>query len=134
VKLSKTAYKNLGLKIFSLFLTIIIWLFVNGIVRGGPTAYKDIKNIEVRLMGEPLFLGKNVFSVDVERRIIDLRVKGPIQEIDKITRMDVIAYVDVSNLRPGRTYSPVINVILPENIEIVGAPPLVRVEIKDMNL
>ena len=54
--------------------------------------------------------------------------------MEKISRIDIIAYVDVSNLRPGRTYSPVVNCILPKNIEIVGAPPLVRVEVKEVNL
>jgi hypothetical protein len=31
-------------------------------------------------------------------------------------------------------YSPVINFILPPGVEIVGAPPLVRVDIKETHL
>ncbi|MFH1460027.1 MAG: CdaR family protein [Candidatus Omnitrophota bacterium] len=124
-------YKDLGLKIFSLFLACVVWIYIHGIVRGGPIAYKDLKDIELRLMGDPLLLGKNVYTVELERKTIDLRVKGPEQELVKITNMDIIAYVDITGLAPGRTYSPVVNCVFPNNIKVVGALPLVRVEIKD---
>jgi YbbR-like protein. len=130
-------YKRFGLKIFSLLTAVAVWFYIHGVVQqdiGGPPAYKDIKNIEIRLMGEQVLLGKNVFKVDLERNTVDVRVKGPEKEIEKITSADVIAYVDISGLKSGRTYSPVVNFILPPAIEIVGAPRLVRVDIKETSL
>jgi len=126
--------KKFGMRIFSLILAIVVWFYINNVVRGGPQAYKDLKDVEILLMGDQLFLGKNLFVVELERRTIDLRVKGPSKVIEQLTRKDVAAYVNISGLRPGRTYSPVVNFILPPNIEIIGAPALVRVEIKDRNL
>ncbi|MCG2712115.1 MAG: hypothetical protein L6416_07325 [Candidatus Omnitrophica bacterium] len=134
MKSEKMSHKKLGMRISSLILAIVVWFYINSVLRGGPQAYKDLKDVEIQLMGEQLFLGKNVVVVDLERRTIDLRVKGPSKVIEQLTRMDVTAYVNISGLRPGRTYSPVVNFILPPNIEIIGAPTLVRVEIKDKNL
>lgn len=137
MKLNKLTHRKSGLKIFSLFLATIIWFYIHAVVQkisGGPLAYKDLKNVQIRLMGEPLVLGKNVFAVELERQTVDLRVKGPEQEIERVAPLDIAAYVDISGLKPGRTYSPVINFVLPPNIEVVGALPLVRVEIKDKTL
>ena len=134
MKPDKIAHKKTGTKIGSLILAIVVWFYINGVVRGGPQAYKDLKEVEIQLMGEQFFLGKNVVVVELERRTIDLRVKGPSKIVEQLTRMDVIAYVNISGLRPGRTYSPVVSFILPPNIEIIGAPSLIRVEIKDKNL
>ena len=134
MKPEKISHKKSGMKIFSLILAIVVWFYINAVVRGGPQAYKDLKDVEIQIMGEQLFLGKNVVEVELERRTIDLRVKGPSKVIDQLTRRDVTAYVNISGLRSGRTYSPVVNFVLPPRIEIIGAPALVRVEIKDKNL
>ncbi|MBU1043750.1 MAG: hypothetical protein KJ915_05060 [Candidatus Omnitrophica bacterium] len=134
MKLSKGNKKNLGMIIFSLFLAIAVWFYIHAILSGGPQAYKDLKGVEVNLMGEHLFLGRNVFTVEVDRSTVDIRVRGPEQEIEKLTRMDITAYVNISGLRSGREYSPVVNFILPQNIEVIGTPPLLRVEIKDKNI
>jgi YbbR domain-containing protein len=134
MKFNKGKGEKIGMKIFSLFLAIVVWLYIHAILSGGPSAYKDLKGVEVKLMGEPLFLGKNVFTVDLDRSSVDLRIKGPAQEVEKLTRMDIIAYVNVSGLRSGREYSPVVNFILPQNVEVVGAHPLIRVEIKEKNI
>ena len=134
MRLNKGNKKNLSMKIFSLFLAIVVWFYIHAILSGGPFAYKDLKGVKVNLMGEPLFLGKNVFTIEVDRSVVDLRVKGPAQEIEKLTRMDITAYININGLRSGREYSPVVSFILPQNIVAVGAPPLIRVEIKDKNI
>ncbi|MCK4994080.1 MAG: hypothetical protein KAS13_03430 [Candidatus Omnitrophica bacterium] len=134
MKSEKISHKKSGTIIFSLILAIVVWFYINAVVRGGPQAYKDLKDVEIQIMGEQLFLGKNVVVVELESRTIDLRAKGPSKVIEHLTRSDVAAYVNISGLRSGRTYSPVVNFILPPNIEIIGAPVLVRVEIKDKNL
>ncbi len=130
-------YKRFGLKVFSLLTAIAVWYHIHGIVQqdsGGPLVYKDIRNVEIRLMGEQLLLGKNISTVELDRSTVDVRVKGVEQEIEKITAADVVAYVDISGLKPGLTYSPVVKFILPPSIEVVGAPRLVRVDIKEMSL
>ncbi|MBI4846083.1 MAG: hypothetical protein HY810_06395 [Candidatus Omnitrophica bacterium] len=135
--INKEKYRNFILKIFSLILAIIIWFYIHSIVQnlaGGPVAYKDVKDVEVKLMGEQLFLGKNIFLVELEEKSIDLRIKGPERVVEKISNIDITAYVNVSGLRAGRTYSPVVNFILPENIELIGAAPVARVEIKEKSL
>jgi len=137
VGFNKADYKCLGFKITSLLLAVGVWFYIHGIVEnmgGGPVAYKDLKTVEIKMMGEPLVLGKNLFSVDLGQSAVDIRIKGPEKEIEKITPLDITAYVDISGLRPGRTYSPVINFITPANVELVGAPALVRVEIKEKHL
>lgn len=134
MKSEKISHKKSGMRIFSLILAIVVWFYINAVVRGGPQAYKDLKDVEIQVMGEQLVLGKNVVVVELDSRTMDLRVKGPSKVIEQLTRSDVTPYVNISGLRPGRTYSPVVNFILPPNIEIIGAPALVRVEIKDKNL
>ncbi len=134
MRMSKNLRQKFGLHFFSLILAVFSWIYIHDIVQGGLQAYKDLRGVQIKLMGEALFLGTNVFTVDMEKHTISLRVKGPEREIEKLTKEDVVAYVDISGLRPGRTYSPVVNFILPPGIEMVGVPPLVRVEIKEKNL
>jgi len=137
MQIDKAKYKQLSLKIFSLILAIVFWVYINGIVYrtgGGPPAYKDFKDIEIRLLGGNVFLGKNVFTVELGDTTVDLRVKGPEHDIAQLTQMDIAAYVDITGLKPGKAYSPVVSFMLPPNIEVVGAPPLVRVEIREKNL
>lgn len=137
MQLDKTTNRRLSLKIFSLILAVVFWIYINGIVyriSGGPTAYKDFKGVEIRLLGGNVFLGKNVFVVELGDTTVDLRIKGPEQDIAKLTQMDIAAYVDITGLKPGKAYSPVVSFILPPNIEVVGTPPLVRVEIREKNL
>ncbi|MCP4650557.1 MAG: hypothetical protein GY853_10820 [PVC group bacterium] len=131
----KKSHRAIWLKIFSLLLAIVIWIYINGIVQrisGGPIAYKDLEEVAILVMGEPVVLGKNVVSVELEKNFIDLRVKGPEQEIEQLTQMDVTAYVNVTGLKSGKTYSPVVKFVMPSNMSIVGASPLIRVEIKEV--
>ena len=134
MKSEKISNKKSGMRIVSLILAIVVWFYINSVLSGGPQAYKDLKDVEIQIMGEQFFLGKNVVVVELDRRTIDVRVKGPSKVIEHLTRSDVIAYVNISGLRSGRTYSPVVSFILPPSIEIIGAPSLVRVEIRDKNL
>lgn len=130
-------YKNIALKIFSLFLAIVVWFYINNELQkntGGPPAYKDLKAVEIKLMGDALTLGKNVFIAELENKTIDIRLKGPEQELEKLTALDTIAYVNISGLKSGKVYSPVVNFILPPNIKLVGSSPVVRVEIKEKTL
>ncbi len=137
MKLNKNTYRALGLQIFSLFLAIVVWFYIHGIVKNtgdDPLLYKDLKNIDIKIMGEPFSLGKNFFTVELEHSTVDIRIRGQNKYIAKITPMDIVAYVDVSKLRPGRVYSPVVNLILPQHLELVGVAPIIRIEIKDKNL
>ena len=134
MKAEKISHKKSGMIIGSLILAIVVWFYINTVLRGGPQAYKDLNDVEIQIMGEQLFLGKNVVAVEMDSRTIDVRVKGPSKVIEQLTPSDIIAYVNISGLRSGRTYSPVVNFILPAHIEIIGAPALVRVEIKDKNI
>lgn len=129
--------RRLGLQIFSLGLAITVWFFLHGVVTeksGVPTALKTLSNIDVRLMGEPLVLGRNIVSIELEPRAIDLRVRGPENFIIPLSAADILAYIDVTGLTPGKMYSPVVQVKLPEGVDLVGALPLVRVEIKERHL
>ncbi|RKY36350.1 MAG: hypothetical protein DRP78_03855 [Candidatus Omnitrophota bacterium] len=129
--------KNISIKIFSLFLAVVAWIYINNTVReikGGPVAYKDIEDVKLLVMGDCAAFGKNMFSVDIDSDTVDLRVKGPQRQIEKLTRWDIVAYVNVFGLKSGKAYSPVVNCILPPDIEIAGALPLARVEIKDKNI
>ncbi len=125
------------LKLFSLVLAIVLWVFIRAEVQrssSGPTAYKELKNVEVKLLGQPVPLGKNLYEVELTNRTVNVRIRGPEKEIERITASDVTAFVDISGLQPGRTYSPPVRFIMPPNIEMIGAPPMVRVEIKDKSI
>ena len=103
-------------------------------ISGGPVAYKDMHQVEILLMGEQMVIGENVFSVELEKKFVDIRVKGPEPEIVQITPLDIVAYVNVAGLKSGKTYSPVVSFILPPRIKVIGAPELVRVSINDKTL
>jgi hypothetical protein len=129
--------RRLGLQIFSLGLAITVWFFLHGVVTeksGVPTALKTLNSVDVRLMGEPLVLGRNMVAIELEPRAIDIRVRGPENVIIPLSAADILAYIDVTGLTPGKMYSPVVRLVLPLNVELVGAVPLVRVEIKERHL
>ncbi|MCM8813626.1 MAG: CdaR family protein [Candidatus Omnitrophica bacterium] len=121
------------LKLLSLLLSVVLWFYVTTDLRKSrqDIAYREIKNIQVSIMGDELLLGKNLVSVELEQSTVDVRVRGVEQELARLSAADVTAYVDVRGFRPGKTYNLVVRVVLPENILLVGAAPRVRVLIKD---
>jgi len=131
VLINKRMRRRFSLQIFSLILAVIAWFYIRNTIHGGPISYKDVDGVEIQLMGESPVLGKGVFLVEMENQTIDIRVKGPEQEVENLTKLDITAYVSISGLRPGRSYSPVVKFILPGTIKTVGAPPLLRVDIKE---
>jgi hypothetical protein len=129
--------RRIGFPIFSLIVAVTVWGFLHGVVTeksSAPMALKTLGGVDVKLMGDPLVLGRNVVFVEVEHRGIDIRVRGPEHLIAPLSAADILAYIDVTGLSPGKQYSPVVQLVLPAGIELVGALPLVRVEIKGTRL
>lgn len=86
---------------------------------------KIIKNIKVNVM-HPVNYG---YEVKLKDENVDLSLKGPKLILDRLKPEDIVAYIDVSSLKPPGPYKLLVNCTIPDKVEIDGKPPEVHVDI-----
>ena len=97
--------KNPILKVISLILAIILWLFVKS-ERSGEVGLVT----PLELYGLPSYLMVTHMTVDT----INVRIDGPLSQLEKLVTREIRARVDLSHVTPGANYFD----ILPEDLTI----------------
>jgi len=69
------------------------------------------------------------FKVKLKEEFIDLSLKGPRLMLDTLSPEDIMAYIDVSSLRPPGPYNQSVICKIPEGLKIDGAPPEAHIDI-----
>ncbi len=126
--------KNIWLKIFSIIMAGIVWVYIMGDL-GYETffgkkkylAKKWIKGIPIKVMCSAQSMKKNM---EVAPEEIDITVQGSEKNIEKITKRDILAYVDVSNFSKGK-YFLVVKLKMPEGFMVLDDVKTVKVNISD---
>lgn len=122
--LKKWFLNNLGLKVLSLILAIILWFYIGGeLGQGRNIQERVVRGIPVKVL-EPLSgLGQHPFQIKIVPERIDLVLRGPKVDIDRLAPGELVAFVDISNLEVDRRYQLPVRVILPEDIESIPKVP-----------
>lgn len=101
-------FDNLGLKILSLLIAMILWL---GIVNmADPIITRTFYNISVEILNENAITDVNRVYEVVSGKKIDVKVKGKRSVVDNIEESDLRATADLSEL--SRVNAVAINVVL----------------------
>ena len=70
------------------------------------------------------------YKVQLQDEDISMTVNGPKLMINKLTAKDVMAYVDVTSLKPPGPFKQTVHVNLPNGIVIKGQTPKVRIDLE----
>lgn len=84
--------RNLGLKIVSVFLAILLWL----VVAGQPVERSLRVPLEVRNLSASLHVAELPVTT------LEVRVRGASSVLSELDAGDIVAYVDLSGLGVGR--------------------------------
>lgn len=96
--MKKLITHNLPLKIMSVAFAFILWLVVVNI--NDPDIVRTIRSIEITILNEEAITGQGqgqVYTIK-ENKTASITVKGPRSIVDKMTRNDVKAVVDFSEV------------------------------------
>ncbi len=69
------------------------------------------------------------FKVKLKEEYINLSLKGPKVMLEALSPEDIMAYIDVSSLRPPGPYNQSVICKIPEGLKIDGVPPEAHIDI-----
>jgi YbbR domain-containing protein len=117
----KRILHNWHLKLISLFLAMMLWLFVVQI--NDPSDSTTFYEIPVTITNQDLLEKENkVFSVDGDTDIVRVSVKAPRSVIQKLRASDIVAEADMSRLTELNTI-PIDVRVLDQNVDSVSVSP-----------
>lgn len=131
VSIKRWFLNNPGLKVTSLILAVLLWLYVKGELGGvGPPIQrffvkKTYDAVDVKVLGDAL----KAFPTKVSLSKVDLVLSGPKDVLDKLEVSQILAFVDCTGLKKGKHELP-LKVILPEGITLISDTPTIEVTIK----
>ena len=115
--MKKLITHNLPLKIMSVAFAFILWLVVVNI--NDPDSVRTIRSIEITILNEEAITGQGqgqVYTIK-ENKTASITVKGPRSIVDKMTRNDVKAVVDFSEVSSVGAV-PISIISLPEGVTL----------------
>lgn len=86
---------------------------------------KKFEKIGIKMLRPPDF----PYEVKLQDQSVDLQVKGPKLILDKLQPSDIIAYIDVSSLKPPGPYKLPIHTALPEGVELGAELPEINLDV-----
>ncbi|HLD56147.1 MAG TPA: CdaR family protein [Candidatus Omnitrophota bacterium] len=86
---------------------------------------REFLDVPVRPLGTPVL--NHLAKPEAEK--IPLVLKGPRAILDKLAASDVLAYIEVDNLKEG-TYQLPVKLVLPPDLSLKDEPPALSVEIR----
>ena len=114
--LRKYVFHNLGLKLLSLAVAVLLWLAVTR----DPVAEVAL-NVPVEFHNAPEHLEISSEMIP----LVQVRVRGPVRTVRELAPSEVHAVIDLANVQPGeRTYdlSPT-HIHVPDGVQVVQAVP-----------
>ncbi len=122
LKARKLLLNNIELKLFSLFLSVIIWYFVIG---------QEVKESVFYIPIEYVNLPSSLEIVGEFRNVFEVSVKGPSTFLKRLTPQDIKITIDLSNAQKGSKtfYQKDFNIDTPFGVTITKIyPPAVKLE------
>ena len=114
--MKKLIFKNLGLKLASIILAIILWLIASS--RGQSEMFIDVP---LEFMNLP----SGLEMIDSSNKTISLNIKGPEKYINNTKPSDIRALIDLSKAKKGVStyYIEKDNIQLPRSITLLNINP-----------
>jgi len=116
--LRKIFLEDWALKLLALIITFALWLGVTGL----STPTKSRINVPLNLS-----VSSDAQVTNVPQQQVEIEISGDKRKIDQITRSDLTAFVDLSEMKPGDwvvSLSPdTVFVPLPQGVKLVDVVP-----------
>jgi hypothetical protein len=121
-------FNNLGWKLFSLLIAMIIWSTYHtgeeGMIDIGGNLFedkvtRDIIGYHVQLLSQQ----DTSQRVELNPEDITITLRGAPEVMNPLALPDVLAFVDLANLRPGVTNVIPISVRVPAGVRVVSVSP-----------
>jgi YbbR domain-containing protein len=113
VNIKKAITNNLGLKIFALILSILLWCYIYFVY--GAKINKTA-SIQVQVTNVPQDL-----SVSLSNNYINVTFAAPARIAEQVEK-NIRIIMDLSNIGPG-TFTRKINIVTPKEVEIISVKP-----------
>ena len=88
------------LRIFSLVVAVLLWMYVMGEV--DPTKTSVVSNITVSFMNSDMLAEEGLAPIENENMQISAKIKGKRSLVNDVKRNGMSAYVDVSSCKEGK--------------------------------
>jgi len=108
--------RNVGFKLVSLFLAILLWMYVTN--EQDPTINQEFKNVPVKVMK----LNPNFLVADMQKTVT-VTVQGGKNKLSELTVQDIRVWVDSANAHLGENNLPVQAVSPDPAITVIGTKP-----------
>lgn len=131
VSIKRWFLNNPGLKVLSLILALLLWVYVRGEYGGAGVPFqrgfveRTFEEVDVKLLS----LGAEGISAKLNPSKVSLRLAGPKAHINRLTQSEILAFVEIDKLARGKYEFP-LKLILPEDIKLVSETPTIGVIIK----
>ncbi|RKY39881.1 MAG: hypothetical protein DRP75_00560 [Candidatus Omnitrophota bacterium] len=93
---------------------------------------RDLVNKEFKDVPLKFLLSSFNFFFKTSTKSVNITLTGPREDLERMKKSDIIAFVDLSELNPGRYKLPV-HIKLPVQISLLSEVPLIEVEVKDIS-
>jgi len=120
---------NTFLKVLSLLIAILLWLYVMGQVN--PTTSYTIKNVPVQLLNADTLAQRGLAVGDKGNYTVNVVVEGKKSDITKLDKNRIKATADIFGYEKGEDSVPV-KVAVPDGIRLVETnPPKIQVDLEE---
>jgi len=124
--------KNLPIKLLSLVLSFLLWLYVMG--EENPEIPYEINNVPVKLVNVNTLDKKGLALVDEKSYTVNVKVRGRRSDVLNIAAQNISASADISRVSSNGTNLIPINIDgLPRNVSLVSINPSdIKVDIDNL--
>ncbi len=130
--MKKKLLKNLGLKLLSVVIAIVVWFLV--VMTNNPKDTRTFYDVPVKLVNVELLEAEGkVYQILDNTNLVRVTVEMPRNLINELTKEDIVAEADVSKLTEINTIPISYSVINPDLnvIDIRGNRDVVRLSVED---
>lgn len=132
MKLNKNVLSDRALKIISLIIAIVLWLYVAQVQ--SPDIERTVKGVPIVFTQKNALEEKNLILLNDNEHTIDVKIKGRRQNAFNVTPENLTVVADVSDISATGEYTVPTSVVLPyANLEVISKnPSAVTVTVDDL--
>jgi len=108
--------RDITVRVLSVIIALGLWFLVTA--EQNPLTLRTFRTVEVKSQ----YLDKDLVLIDIEPKTIAVTVQSQRRTVDALKDGDIVAFVDLSSVLPGRAAVP-IDIILPRGVQLVDASP-----------
>ncbi|MBQ3391346.1 MAG: hypothetical protein IJG56_02950, partial [Clostridia bacterium] len=108
-------------KIFSLFIAVLIWLFVGA---QNPETELPFRNIEIKVVTQNAQVEDGVSVVEMKNNTVDVTLRGSKNVLSRLSAGDIYATIEVDATAAPGYYNLPVNLTLPvDGVTVTGKNP-----------